>query len=185
MARRSARLSTASKKNNELTNVFITVGTTEFDALIKKITIDEDFMSCLQSKGCKKLVIQIGRGSIAPDDKTIDCYNKYGIELNWYRFKPTLDEDFQKADLIISHAGAGTVIEVLKMKNKKLIICINDTLQGNHQCELADELKKQNYCDASTPLELNDILKDSSFQYREYPDPDYDAFPNLLDRTIW
>ena len=71
------------------------------------------------------------------------------------------------------------------MKNKKLIICINDTLQGNHQCELANALKKTNYCDVTIPIELNILLKQSLFIYNTYPKPDTDAFPTLLDKSIW
>ena len=102
MSRRSARLSANSGSFN---TVFITVGTTEFDTLIKKITIDIEFIICLQSKGCKHLIVQIGRGDIVPDDEVILLYKSYGIEFTWYRFKPTLNDDFQRADLIISHAG--------------------------------------------------------------------------------
>ena len=109
---------------------------------------------------------------------------KYNINLIWYRFKSTLNEDFLTADLIISHAGAGTVIEVLKMKNKKLIICVNDTLQENHQIELADILKIHNYCDSTTPNNLIDVLESSKFVYEDYPEPDLDAFPGLLDTLI-
>lgn len=35
------------------------------------------------------------------------------IKCDWYRFKPTLQEDMARADMIISHAGAGSVMEAL------------------------------------------------------------------------
>lgn len=35
------------------------------------------------------------------------------ISCESYRFKPTLQEDMARADLVISHAGAGSIMEAL------------------------------------------------------------------------
>ena len=76
--------------------IFVTVGTTSFDELIK--TIDsEEFLRAVRRAGYDSIVAQIGRGTYVPT--TID----------YYRFKPSLDDDFAAADLVISHAGAGSM----------------------------------------------------------------------------
>ena len=54
---------------------------------------------------------------------------KYGIECDIYRFKDTLKDDMNKSSLIISHCGAGSILEALEME-KPLIVVVNDTLQG-------------------------------------------------------
>lgn len=41
------------------------------------------------------------------------CWQTSDIKCDWYRFKPTLHEDMARSDMIISHAGAGSVMEAL------------------------------------------------------------------------
>lgn len=35
------------------------------------------------------------------------------MDCQWYRFKPTLHDDMARADVVVSHAGAGSVMEAL------------------------------------------------------------------------
>lgn len=96
-------------------------------------------------------------------------------------------DDFKSADLIISHAGAGTVLEVLRMQGKKLIICVNNSLQENHQCELADALSEKKYCLATTPESLCATLEDSKVGFTSlvaFPSVDHTIFPAHLDSVL-
>ncbi|XKL59507.1 hypothetical protein PGB90_000523 [Kerria lacca] len=127
-------------------NVFVTVGTTKFDKLIHTI-INEKTLKILKKRGCKSLTIQIGNGTIIPV-----IYDSE-ISLKYYRYKDSICSDIFKADLIISHAGAGTCIDVLEYK-KPLITVINDDLMHNHQTELACKLSEEGYCICCTSNEL-------------------------------
>jgi hypothetical protein len=53
-------------------------------------------------------------------------------------------KDMTEADLIISHAGAGTVMEGLRLK-KRMVVVINTLLMNNHQTELANAMAKRGH----------------------------------------
>ena len=81
---------------------------------------------------------------------TEDDNNCTRLYVKWYRFQPSLLQDMKRADIILCHAGAGTLMEAMAIRrNQKLppIInaVINSTLMNNHQSELAEELEKRNH----------------------------------------
>lgn len=53
-----------------------------------------------KSLGYNRLVLQIGRGKVVPEPFSTESF-----ALDVYRYKDSLKEDLQKADLVISHAG--------------------------------------------------------------------------------
>lgn len=54
----------------------------------------------LQSRGCEKLVLQVGRGAL-----TAARRGSPAPAVEAFRFKDSLAEELQAADLVISHAG--------------------------------------------------------------------------------
>ena len=161
-------------------NVFVTVGTTEFESLIE--TIDNaSFVLELQKYGCKSLSVQIGRGLYAPTSLELECTSR-GISLEYFRFNPTLSDDMQRADVIISHCGAGSILEAIGLQ-KQLIVVVNSSLQDNHQTELSDALAAGNYCWSTTPESLNTLLANLGNQgeLNIFPKHDPTIFPALVD----
>lgn len=63
----------------------------------------------------------------------------------------------RQASLIISHAGAGSVMEALTFR-KPLIVCVNESLMGNHQEELAVELHDRKHLILTNPADISDAL---------------------------
>ena len=55
----------------------------------------------------------------------------------------------RSADLIISHAGAGSVLEALEAQ-KLLLVVVNDSLMDNHQMELASKMRQLRHCFCAT-----------------------------------
>lgn len=162
-------------------NVFVTVGTTEFDQLIAKIDEESStFVDILTALSCQKLTIQIGRGIIEPRKLPGLCVAK-GIQYECFRFKPTLSKDMESSDLVISHCGAGSILEALSL-GKPLVVVVNETLQENHQSELAYELSANNHCIATVPSallqDLQSCLRDDKLNnFIKYPEPDHTLFP--------
>ncbi|XP_031619393.1 UDP-N-acetylglucosamine transferase subunit ALG13 homolog [Contarinia nasturtii] len=156
-------LETVKRANNlkmqSFASVFVTVGTTQFDDLIDVILTD-DVLTLLQRIQCKLLKIQYGAGKQI-DSTTIDrIERKFSIKIQCYDFKANILADITSSDLVISHAGAGSCIEVLTSKIP-LIVVVNDQLMHNHQTELAQQLFNDShllYCSPSTLTEtLDDI----------------------------
>lgn len=139
----------------QASSMLITVGTTEFDELV--VAIDNAaFATACKNLRINKLSIQIGRGIHEPKALLLAC-ESMEINANVYRYVPDLEVEIKAADLIISHCGAGSILEAVKY-NKPLIVVINESLQDNHQTELADAMSSSGYCSSTTPQHLLQTL---------------------------
>lgn len=121
-------------------NIFITVGTTKFDSLIEQINTIE-IATIFKKFKCEKLTIQIGAGKLVDFNRN-KFYKDVSIEV--YGLKPSIIDDINSADLVISHAGAGSCLESLNA-GKPLVVVINELLMDNHQIELAQQLADDGY----------------------------------------
>ncbi|KAA0709351.1 UDP-N-acetylglucosamine transferase subunit ALG13 -like protein [Triplophysa tibetana] len=158
--------------------VFVTVGTTSFDELIVTLTSNE-CVKALIDRGYTDMVLQVGRGSVVPGPEICS-----GLTLQVFRFKDSISEDIRQADLIISHAGAGSCLEALGA-NKPLLVVVNDKLMDNHQLELAKQLQADShliYCTCST---LSQTLKDMDLSLlTTYTPGEPQNFALFLDKAI-
>src|SRR5512137_1448858 len=105
--------------------IFVTVGTTDFDAL-------STHMDELAPTLNEEVVIQTGRGTYAPR------------HARHFRFAPSLDDYYRQARLVVSHGGLGTLVEVLRL-GKPLIGVSNPDRFDLHQNDLLGELEQGGY----------------------------------------
>lgn len=129
----------------QLRKVLVTVGTTEFGELMARVTTEE-CLKALQELGCRKLVLQVGCGERPRVDTS-----RFGVESEVVGVTDDFKGLVEGSDLVISHAGAGSCLHVLRA-NKPLLAVPNPKLLGNHQEELAEELSRHGFC-ASSSLE--------------------------------
>lgn len=61
-------------------------------------------------------------------------------------------------DLVIGHAGAGTILDTLRNK-LPLLVVVNESLMGNHQHEIADAMLEGKYLMKATVSTLLSSFK--------------------------
>lgn len=174
-------------------SIFVTVGTTLFDSLIEAVSSCEFLALISRPKfgGYTEITIQYGKGrrpQVAGDEEDDDgdgafdrmvkirsddvvddnLAQRRNVRVRGYRFKPSLESDFRSADLVISHAGAGSIMEGVAAcsedqamtgakddersdkrkagkRKKKLAVVINSILMDDHQTELAEAMGTRGY----------------------------------------
>ncbi|XP_027338886.1 UDP-N-acetylglucosamine transferase subunit ALG13 homolog [Abrus precatorius] len=142
--------------NNDKTKrvVFVTVGTTCFDALVRAVD-SNDVKQALFAKGYTHLLIQMGHGSYLPTKSEGDG----SLAVDYFTFSSSIADHLRSASLVISHAGSGSIFETLQL-GKPLIVVVNEDLMDNHQSELAEELADRKHLYCASPLTLHQIIAD-------------------------
>jgi beta-1,4-N-acetylglucosaminyltransferase len=88
--------------------VLITVGSTRFDALVEA-ALSQPVLNALTQKGYSDVVVQCGNSQVddafSPTERKERNVRRYGVNIDVWRFKPSLDEEYDAADLVIGHAG--------------------------------------------------------------------------------
>ncbi|KAJ6496552.1 glycosyltransferase family 28 C-terminal domain-containing protein [Mycena vitilis] len=161
---------------------FVTVGTFQFDVLVQTV-LSEAVLRALRGRGYTELVVQCGKSEFElaaaiAGGETVSI-ERHGVRVELWRTKGSLDAEYRRADLVIGHAGAGTILEVLRM-GKPLIVVPNPTLLHNHQTELAVALAP--YLTTSDILDLAGTI--ASFDPAgkdEFPPFDGSRFRALMD----
>ena len=102
-----------------------------------------------------------------------------------------LDTLIFNAELVISHCGAGILLECLRSDHATCIAVVNDSLMGNHQSELADQLSSENYIYQSVPSKvLADVtnvladLKAGKSTLKRYPIKREQVIVEMIDDML-
>ncbi|CAN1175824.1 UDP-N-acetylglucosamine transferase subunit ALG13 homolog [Linum perenne] len=166
------------KKKRE--TVFVTVGTTLFDALVRAVDAEEVKRE-LSRRGYTHLLIQIGRGSYVPQK----CKGDDGsLSVDYFTFSSSIADHLRAASLVISHAGSGSIFETLRL-GKPLIVVVNEDLMDNHQCELAEELAERNHLYCTRPDTLHKTITDMTLEsLLPYPAGDAKPVIQLINRFL-
>ncbi|KAG7661389.1 ALG13 [[Candida] subhashii] len=165
--------------------VVVTTGATvTFTSLIEKI-VDAKFIQELKNIKVTKLIIQFGNEVVdsihiselffskqirekniletlqLSDTENgrvkseVKHYSSSTFEIIAFPYSRNIDEYIQQADVVITHAGTGSIIDTLR-NHKKLMVVVNDKLMDNHQLEIANEFSKLEHCLSYQVNEVND-----------------------------
>ena len=148
--------------------VFITIGTTPFDELIKLCDKNIDLNSF-------QVLAQIS-------DKA--KYRPKNIE--FIEFTNKIMTLYNKADIIISHAGAGSIYNLLELQ-KKSIFVPNFIMKDGHQNDICKFIENNNYAKVMNlkNININTILKDTyKKQFNKYKKQDSDDLINEIITLI-
>lgn len=179
--------------DKNLKRVFVTVGTTKFPKLIDAMT-QSTTLKTLQAKGYNFVQVQTGRDfqgvNLEAEIKATveqqgtswtvqldDC----SFTLKYHEYFEEFEEQIRAADLVISHAGAGSCLDALRL-SKPLIVVVNEDLMDNHQTELAKQLQKNGHVYFCVPRTLADSLRCDLTKLVPYPKPNEKLFSNYLDK---
>jgi beta-1,4-N-acetylglucosaminyltransferase len=105
--------------------IFVTVGTSlPHDELVQMIDtlVGEE-------KIRDKVVVQRGAGRYTPRN------------IEHFRFSSNLDEYYNKAEIVISNCGAGTIMENAT-RGRRLIVIQNPDVTGGHEWELVIKMER-------------------------------------------
>ncbi|XP_059612322.1 UDP-N-acetylglucosamine transferase subunit ALG13 homolog [Phlebotomus argentipes] len=137
----------------EFPKVLVTVGTTSFPELISAVNTREMVEILKNRLKCHEITVQSGKNDLEfiPEFKDLSTKS--------FHYSDAFRDCIRAADLVISHAGAGTCMEVLAA-GKALVVVVNDTLMDNHQTELADQLASENCLVQCIPASLCQTLRE-------------------------
>ena len=105
--------------------IFVTVGSTDFDALIRAV---DALVPSLGTQG----IMQIGHGQYIP------------VNLPYFRFAPFLTPYYEQASLVIAHGGLATTMEVFK-QGLPLVSVSNPDRYDDHQQDLLSTMAEEGY----------------------------------------
>ncbi|KAH9842583.1 glycosyl transferase [Rhodofomes roseus] len=168
-------------------HAFVTVGSTRFDALVQAVQTDA-VLAALRTRGVSSLTVQGGEAVREFNAEQLQAATaggaRYGIDVEAWAYKPSLQEDYERADLVISHAGSGTILDVLRLR-KPLVVIPNPSLLDNHQQELADALADLGHlktCTVDTLAQTVESLDEASLV--PFPQFDGSRFREMLDEEM-
>jgi beta-1,4-N-acetylglucosaminyltransferase len=132
--------------------ILVTVGTTKFDSLIEYIDVNGQFNGI-------DIEFQTANGGYIPVNHPYFSF----VDSN------AIIEKYAGADIIITHAGQGTIIRLLEMR-KKFIVVPNLERVDKHQLDIADFLSKNKYAFVAYSFSQLDMFVDicRDYRFREY-----------------
>ncbi|GAA5896455.1 hypothetical protein JCM6882_001018 [Rhodosporidiobolus microsporus] len=178
----------------------LTVGSTRFDPLVHSF-LQPSVLASLSALGISTVFAQVGNSTLPPG---WDCGRRTAdgaVEVEVVRFASDVEERVGKAEVVVSHAGAGSILSFLRplpstsstnsssststAPRRQLILVPNSTLMDSHQSDLAEEMQKKGWaivCERPEDLTaaLNKLVQANENE-KDLPEP---AYPPLDEKKV-
>lgn len=140
--------------------IFVTVGTTAFNTLVE--AVDKSGIN-------EKIIIQKSDGSYIPEN------------YEYFEYTDKINEYYEKAELIITHGGAGTLFKLLK-RGSRIIAVANEERTDKHQTDIIKKLDDENYLVWAKDLtKLTDYIKEIRVKkLNKYTQPEDNLAESIL-----
>ncbi|KAJ2809763.1 N-acetylglucosaminyldiphosphodolichol N-acetylglucosaminyltransferase catalytic subunit alg13 [Coemansia sp. 'formosensis'] len=160
-------------------SVYVTVGSTGFDELVKAVCAGP-FLQCLATRGFRQLCVQYGSSEDAFTPLQTGP-GAFGIAMEGFDYTSSPQRFIEKADLVICHAGTGSILEALHSR-KPTIVVVNRGLMDNHQDEIAQELAERGYVVKTEVGGLAGAVAGGAYnRLMPYPNADPQPIGEILD----
>lgn len=125
------------------------------------------------------------------NDKSVVELASNSFSLKVFGFSASISDYISAADIVVSHAGTGSILDTLRLK-KPLIVVTNSALMDNHQQEVADRFELEGYLASITTEQLaqgrlHELLaqfKKGKLQFKELPDPPAGVLAGVLAEEL-
>ncbi|GAA5890721.1 hypothetical protein JCM8208_004973 [Rhodotorula glutinis] len=186
----------------------LTVGSTRFDPLVAAALSDPS-LAALASLGVTRLLAQVGNSALPQEYQEGASTRAGGLTVQVVRFLGDLEDKVGEADLVVSHAGAGSILSFLRplpsstaststssssssLPHRRLVLVPNSTLMDSHQADLADEMESQGWavvCRESSDLvhTLEQLAKEAQQggeTQHGFPELDTGKVQRIIDETL-
>ncbi|GAA5844510.1 hypothetical protein JCM9279_006328 [Rhodotorula babjevae] len=184
----------------------LTVGSTRFDPLVAA-ALSASSLAALSSLGVTRLLAQVGNSALPQGWGEGACARAGGLTVEVVRFLGDLEDKVGEADLVVSHAGAGSILSFLRplpsstsatpsfslsRPHRRLVLVPNSTLMDSHQADLADEMEGKGWAVVCRePSELTHTLEQLVEEAQQgraaqhsFPDLDKRKVQHIIDETL-
>ena len=162
--------------------IFVTVGSTQFSELTDRFQ---------QLDWLLKAIPELCQLTIQHGSAPFTCpHTQHSVKVEAFPYTASLDRYIAESDLVISHAGSGSILECLRSTSsaaggdvsaKRLVVVVNERLMDNHQWELASALHSRQHLLATDCARLEEtVCQAVNFQFTPYPPADRQAFRRVL-----
>eukprot|EP00005_Dracoamoeba_jomungandri_P000814 CAMPEP_0174251662 /NCGR_PEP_ID=MMETSP0439-20130205/1410_1 /TAXON_ID=0 /ORGANISM="Stereomyxa ramosa, Strain Chinc5" /LENGTH=172 /DNA_ID=CAMNT_0015332029 /DNA_START=13 /DNA_END=531 /DNA_ORIENTATION=+ len=151
--------------------LLVTVGSTHFEELIQVVDT-QNFLEVVTQLGFTEVIIQYGSHAVYIPHKLKMLLQETNKDIKLVTFDRSSEfaEMLKTADLVISHAGSGTIFEALSF-GRKVLVVVNERLMHNHQVEIADALQRRGYLYYTSPERVLSVLNEKDFSELKEPPP--------------